>query len=76
MQPPTVFQGQQTARHDHFTDGVSQGTLSEILDARVAYFTDMGFPAAKVEEALQRCHNDVDAALTLLLEECPPGGGK
>jgi uncharacterized UBP type Zn finger protein len=70
VQPPTVFQPRVGGHDgtDHFAEDVREGTTAELLDARIAYFTDMGFTSAQAEDALRRCNDDVNEALTYLLE--------
>jgi len=70
IRAPTVFHPRVGGHEgvDHFADGVREGTLSEILDARISIFTEMGFTTVQAEEALRRCNNDVNEALTFLLQ--------
>lgn len=50
-------------------DGVSRDApASAIIDSRILTFTGMGFGADEAERALQASGNDVDKALTTLLE--------
>lgn len=52
---------------DPFMEG-RQGTVVEFVDARISAFTEMGFTAEQAEAALLETHNDVNEALSLLLE--------
>ena len=70
VRAPTVFQprtGHAEGTEDHFRTGVTQGTISEMVDARISVFTEMGFSAEEATDALRRCNNDVNEALTMLL---------
>ncbi len=72
LREPTVFL-QHDHRHppgapDHFKEGIKQGTVAEMVDSRISTFTDMGFTAEQAMEALRRSNNDVNDALTMLLE--------
>lgn len=54
---------------DHFRDGLSpEATPGEIVDSRLASFTQMGFSAEDAENALKTSNNDLNEALSLLLE--------
>jgi len=48
-----------------------EGSIPEMVDARISMFTEMGFTAKQAEEALQAAKGDVNEALNLLT-----GGGK
>ena len=52
---------------DHFMDDVTKGTVEEMVDSRIAGFTEMGFSPEEARGALDKCNNDVNAALNLLL---------
>jgi NACalpha-BTF3-like transcription factor len=70
---PTVFKSR-TGGHtgvDHFASSVPQGSIAEMVDARISNFTEMGFSHEQAMAALKRANNDVNEALTLLLN----GGG-
>ncbi len=54
---------------DHFAEGVREGSVAEMVDARISSFTEMGFTVQQAENALQRCNKDVNEALTFLLSE-------
>lgn len=69
MREPTVFKTQDHAHRpgvDAFRE-VRGGTISEMVDSRISVFTEMGFTAEQAEQALKDCNNDVNEALTLLL---------
>lgn len=70
VRPATIFQPRVGGHegHDHFAD-VTQGSTSEMVDARIATFTEMGFSHEQAEEALRQCNNDVNEALTWLLSK-------
>ena len=68
----TVFQprtGHADGTEDHFRAGVTHGTVSEMVDSRISVFTEMGFTVEEATEALRRCNNDVNDALTMLLSK-------
>jgi uncharacterized UBP type Zn finger protein len=47
-------------------DGTPQ--VSQMVDSRIATFTEMGFSVEQAEGALKACDNDVNAALNMLTE--------
>jgi uncharacterized UBP type Zn finger protein len=53
--------------HDNWQD-VTQGTVEEMVDARISIFTEMGFTAKQAEDALKLKNNDVNEALNMLLQ--------
>ena len=53
----------------HFADGVESGSIEELVDARIQMFNEMGFTNEQAVDALRRCNNDVNEALTLLLSQ-------
>lgn len=67
---PTVFKPRtdHQGAPDHFQADVTQGTVYEMLDARISVFTEMGFAPEEAMDALKTCNNDVNAALSMLLE--------
>ena len=68
VREPTVFRPKQHRDEpDHFVQGIQQGTIAEMVDARISSLTEMGFTAAQAEEALKECNGDVNAALNKLL---------
>ena len=71
IQEPTVFRPRMGGHEgvDQFAVGVENGTISQLVDARIQMFTDMGFTTEQAEAALRACNNDVNEALTLLLSE-------
>ena len=68
VHPATVFvpRNDHGGAHDPFAD-VTEGSVAEMVDARISVFTEMGFSAAQAVAALQKCNNDINEALTLLL---------
>ena len=54
---------------DPFKAGI-KGTphVSQMVDSRIAIFTEMGFSVEQAEGALKACDNDVNAALSMLTE--------
>jgi len=53
----------------HFRDGLSaDAPPGAILDGRLGRFHEMGFDVEAAEQALRLCGNDVDRALTMLLD--------
>ena len=69
VHPPTVFEPRtgHGGAVDHFQADVTHGTISEMVDARISVFTEMGFSPEEATEALRKCNNDVNEALTMLL---------
>ena len=72
VREPTVF-----LQHDHrhppgaadpFKDNIKEGSIPEMVDSRISNFTDMGFSADQAVEALRLANNDVNEALSMLLE--------
>lgn len=69
VHPPTVFQPRFAHDgHDHFAD-VTEGSISEMVDSRIASLTEMGFTHEQAERALIEADNDVNEALTILLSQ-------
>jgi hypothetical protein len=72
VREPTVFNNlDHRHRHpegvaDPFTTGLREGTLAEMVDSRVAMFTEMGFTSQQAEDALKRANGDVNEALNIL----------
>jgi len=67
VREPTVFQPRTSRQEpDHFAQ-TREGTVSEMVDARISSLTEMGFSAAQAEEALKECNGDVNEALNKLL---------
>jgi uncharacterized UBP type Zn finger protein len=69
MSAPTVFHPR-TGGHagvDHFATGTTEGSVAEMVDARISTFTEMGFTHEQAVAALRQAKNDVNDALTLLL---------
>ena len=54
---------------DHFAEGVTGGTIGEMVDSRISSLTQMGFSAAEAEQALNQCNGDVNDALNILLSK-------
>ena len=47
---------------------VDDAALEALIDSRVNALKDMGFTTAQAEVALDRCNNDINEALSYLLE--------
>ena len=70
VRAPTVFQPHANGHEgapDAFRQDITHGTISEMVDARISVFTEMGFSPEQATEALKQCNNDVNDALTMLL---------
>jgi hypothetical protein len=69
VHPATVFEPRtgHGGAPDLFQADVTHGTISEMVDARISVFTEMGFSPEEATEALRKCNNDVNEALTMLL---------
>ena len=69
----TVYKNQDHSHREHpggedpFIKGLDQDPkVSEMVDSRIAMFTEMGFSAEQAENALKACNNDVNEALNML----------
>jgi hypothetical protein len=53
--------------YDEYLD-VVEGTDQEKIDSRISSLTEMGFTTVQAENALEICHDDINEALTYLLQ--------
>ena len=69
---PTIYNSQDHTHvvhpggEDPFKEGLKDPTPAEMVDARIAMFTEMGFSAEQAEDALKACNNDINDALSVL----------